>query len=191
MKREQMPHAATYRRVLGSGLDVNEVEPEMGLFLSACGATEEALAMDGKSLRGTVANGQTRGVYLLAVYAPTSGLVLRQVEIGAKENELSAAPALLDSLDLSSRVVTGDALFTQRHLSQQIVEAGADYVWKAKDNQPTLRAAIARLFGPEQVPRGSGTLKTDFQSTTAHHKRSGRLETLTLTTSCLLNATTD
>lgn len=191
MKREQMPHAATYRRVLGSGLDVNEVERELGLFLSACGGTEEALAIDGKSLRGTIPSGETRGVYLLAVYAPKSGVVLRQVEIGAKENELSAAPTLLKSLDLRGRVVTGDALFTQRNLSEQIVEAGGDYIWKAKDNQPSLRADIARLFGQERVPLGSGTLKTDFQSTTVYHKLSGRLETHTLTTSALLNPTTD
>lgn len=191
MKRAQMPHAATYRRVLGSGVDVNELERVVGSFLSGCVKPTEALAIDGKSLRGTIPSGHTSGVYLLAVYAPGSGVVLRQVEIGAKENELSATPSLLASLDLTGRVITGDALFTQRNLSEQIVKAGADYVWKAKDNQPTLRADIVRLFGPERVPLGSAPLTTDFQTTVTKRKTSGRLETHTLTTSSLLKPTSD
>ena len=186
-----LPHAATYRRVLGSAVDVEELEKEVGLFLGACVKPDEAVAIDGKSIRGSIATGQTRGVYLLAVYAPMSGVVLRQVEIGHKENELSATPDLLASVNLAGRVVTGDALFTQRSLSEQIVSARGDYLWRVKDNQPTLRADIARLFGPERVPAGAGPLKTDFQTSVTHHKVSGRCETHTLTTSSLLNATTN
>jgi hypothetical protein len=64
-------------------------------------------------------------------------------------------------------------------------------VWRVKDNQPSLRAAIERLFGPEKVPLGSGPLRTDFQSVTTTTKAHGRLETHTLTSSTLLKATSD
>ena len=191
MSRKEMPHAATYRRVLGAGVKVAELEGLVGDFLSQCAAYEDSLAIDGKCLRGTIPSGSTRGVYLLAIYAPHSGVVLRQVEIGSKENELSAAPSLLAEVDLTGKVITGDALFTQRNLSEQIVKAKGHYLWTAKDNQPTLRADIERLFAPESLPLASGPLHTDFQTASTVQKAHGRLETRTLTTSSLLNPTSD
>ena len=59
---------------------------------------------------------------------------------------MTAAPALLAQLALEGKVVTGDALYAQRELSQQLVEQGGDYFWVVKDNQPALRAAVCLLF---------------------------------------------
>lgn len=191
LKRERMPHAVTYRRVLGKAVDVEEFEQVMGEFFREWGGQPEQVAIDGKSMRGTIEPGQTRGVYLLAVYAPDSGVVLNQVNIEQKANEISAAPTVLSGLDLHGTLVTGDALFTQRELSQLIIEAGGQYAWIVKDNQPTLRADIERLFGPEKVIPGSAPLQTDFQVATTTTKAHGRLEKHTLTVSQLLNATTD
>jgi len=191
IKRAAMPHAVTYRRVLGEAVDIVEFEQVMNAFWKRLGAESAQVAIDGKSLRGTIEPGQTRGVYLLAVYAPESGLVLNEVNIEHKANEISAAPVVLSGIDLKGKVVTGDALFTQRDLSASIVEAGGDYVWLVKDNQPGLRADIERLFGPERPLPATAPLKTDFQSATTTTKAHGRLETRTLTTSALLNSTTD
>jgi predicted transposase YbfD/YdcC len=191
MRREQLPHAVTYRRVLGYAVNIEEFEQVMGQFFEACGGQASQLALDGKSMRGTIATGQYRGVYLLAVYDTQNGVVLNQVNIEEKTNEIGAAPAVLNALDLHGKIVTGDALFTQRELSKQIVEAGGQYVWLVKDNQPTLRADIERLFGPEHVPLASAPLQTDFQSSTTLRKDHGRLQTHTLTTSALLNPTSD
>ena len=69
------------------------------------------IALDGKTLRGTIAAGQTRGQHLLAAYLPAEGWVLFQVEVESKENEISAAPRVLHMLDLRGKIVTGDALF--------------------------------------------------------------------------------
>lgn len=187
LSRKTLPHAVTYRRVLGAALNIEEFEQAIGAFFKRCGSESEQLAIDGKSMRGTIEPGQTRGVYLLAVYAPESGVVLNQVNIEHKANEISAAPTVLSGLDLDGKVVTGDALFTQRDLSTAIVEAGGDYGWLVKDNQPTLRADIERLFGPDVVLPASAPLKTDFQAATTTTKAHGRLETRTLTTSALLN----
>jgi len=138
MERVVMPHAVTYRRVLGEAVDIAEFEQVMSAFFQRLGGESEQVAIDGKRMRGTIASGQTRGVYLLAVYAPGSGLVLNQVNIEDKANEISAAPAVLSGLDLQGEVVTCEALFTQRELSAAIVQAGGDYVWLVKDNHPHL-----------------------------------------------------
>ena len=191
LSRAVMPHAVTYRRVLGQAIDITEVEQVLGAFFERCQAKAEQLALDGKTLRGTIETGQTRGVHLLAVYAVESGVVLNQVNVELKENEISAAPKVLAGVEVKGKVVTGDAMFTQRDLSSQIVEAGGHYLWKVKDNQPTLRADIERLFGPEKVPLGSAPLRTDFQAMMTTTKAHGRLEKHTLTTSALLNPTTD
>ncbi len=118
-------------------------------------------------------------------------MVLNEVNGCVKENEISAAPQVLAGVALRGPVVSGDVLFTQRDLSEQIVAAGGHYMWKVKDNQPTLRADIERWFGPESVPRGSAPLKTDVRSVTTQRQVGGRLEQHTLTTRALLNATTD
>jgi hypothetical protein len=191
IQRASMPHAVTYRRILGPAIDVAGFEPVVGAFFKRCQVQAEQLAMDGKTLRGTIEAGQTRGVHLLAVYGVASGVVLHQVNVLSKENEISAAPKVLSGVELRGKVVTGDALFTQRDLSSQSVETGGQYVWRVKDNQPSLRAAIQRRFGPEKVPLGSAPLRTDFQSVTTTTKAHARLETHTLTTSTLLNATSD
>ncbi len=94
-------------------------------------------------------------------------------------------------VELEGQVVSGDAMFTQRSLSRQIVKSGGHYLWKVKDNQPTRHADIEGLFAPEYVPLGSASLHTNFQSITTPTKAQDRLETHTLTTSALLNDTTE
>lgn len=69
-----------------------------------------------------------------------------QVAAGEKENEISVAPTPLRCLDLRGKVVTGDAMHTQRTCSAQIVDAGGAYLWIAKDNQSTLRTDIEAVF---------------------------------------------
>jgi hypothetical protein len=124
IQRASRPHAVTYRRIVGQAIDVQEFEQGVGAFFKKCQGQAEQLAMDGKTLRGTIEAGQTRGVHLLAVYAVESGVLLNQVNVLAKENEIRAAPKVLSGVELRGKVVTGDALFTQRDLSSQIVEAG-------------------------------------------------------------------
>jgi predicted transposase YbfD/YdcC len=191
LERNTLPSAATYRRVLGDAIDITELEQVVGAFFARCQGTDDHLAMDGKTMRGTIEPGQTSGVHLLAVYAVGVGVVLHEVNVALKENEITAAPKVLAAVEVKGKVISGDAMFTQRDLSRQIVDAGGHYLWKVKDNQPTLRADIERLFGPEKVPLGSAPLHTDFQVATSTTKGHGRLEKYTLTSSVLLNATSD
>jgi len=104
-----------------------------------------------------------------------------------KENEIVVAPKLLECLDLRNKVVTGDAMHTQRQLSIQIVAAGGDFVWVVKDNQANTRRAIEQLFAPEAPLPGLGCPPMDFRSAKTVEKQAGRLEERTITVSSLLN----
>ena len=145
LARPQAPSVNTYRRVLGEYLEIEELERVVREFFAAQpqAGHSVSIAIDGKTLRGTIPAGQPQGRHLLAAYLPTEGWVLYQVEVLNKENEISAAPQLLSCVDLRGKVVTGDAMFAQRELSAQIVAAGGEYVWTVKDNQSTLRQDIA------------------------------------------------
>ena len=89
-------------------------------------------------------------------------------------------------LDLRGKIVTGDAMFAQRELSLQIVEAGGDYVWTVKDNQSTLRQDIELLFQPEKAVKGFSQGTKDFRTAETTEKKHGRVERRTLTVSAEL-----
>jgi len=192
LKRQRMPHYSTWSRVLGHGVSPEEVEQALGQFF---GGQKRAKApkrgsiqvcLDGKTLRGTIPAGQSQGVHLLAAYLPEQGVVLMQMEVGKKTNEITVTPQVVQTLDLRGVVVTGDAMQAQRKLSAQIVKAHGDYVWTAKDNQPELREEIALLFAPQQSHPGWSAVPTDFRQATTINKGHGRLEKRTITVSSLL-----
>jgi predicted transposase YbfD/YdcC len=196
-ERSTLPHPTSWSRILGNAVQPADVDRAVSAFLKRA---EEPLiparasivvALDGKTLRGTIPRGSTRGVHLLAAYRPLDGVVLAQVAVDQKENEIVAAPELLRQLDLSGVVVTGDALLAQRSLSIQIVEAGGDYVWRIKDNQPTMRAEIELLFAPEMVQAGWSAPAVDFTSASTIDARHGRLEERLVTVSSLLSEYSD
>jgi predicted transposase YbfD/YdcC len=138
-------------------------------------------------LRGTLDEVQN-GIYLLAAYLPGEGVVLMEVAIEGKGCEIPGAAKLLKLVDLREKVVMGDAMHTQRAVSIQIVEAGGDYIWFAKGNQPQLEEDIRLWFGPEPDPiAGQGRLQKDFEAVKETSKGHGRLEERRLTVSSQLN----
>lgn len=141
------PSEPTIRRVL-QGIDAEQVDRALSDWLQRLGGGQgEAVAIDGKTLRGARrANG--RQVHLLSAVLHGTGVILGQCEVEEKSNEIPAAPQLLDRIALGGVTVTADALHTQRELADFLVtERGADYVFTVKDNQPTLKQDIAELFG--------------------------------------------
>jgi hypothetical protein len=111
----------------------------------------EAFALDGKTARGSL-DGHTKAVHLLSLLAHESGLTLAQTQVPNggenKTNEHKTALQLLKNIALQGRLITGDAMFCQRDLSQQIIEANGHYLWFVKDNQPTLLNDIKAAFDP-------------------------------------------
>jgi len=104
-----------------------------------------AIAMDGKTLRGTLTPHQ-RAIHLLSLFDQRLGCVLSQQQVDEKTNEHKAALELLKTIVLKDCVVTGDAMFCQREICQQIIDSGGDYFVVVKDNQPSLQETIAAEF---------------------------------------------
>jgi predicted transposase YbfD/YdcC len=147
----------------------------------------EVLAMDGKALRGTRIAGQERSDHVLSVYEVQGQCVLAQQSVDSKENEIIAAPRALEQVCLAGKIVTGDAMHTQKVASQQIVTSGGDYLWPVKENQPRLYADIQRLFAPDKPKPGFGKIETDFLTAHKTNYGHGRLEKRTIQTSAMLN----
>lgn len=141
------PCAATLHRVF-KALDVAAFEQVLGEWLARTGIKPtDALALDGKTLRGVHGAG-VPGVHLVGAYAHGARTMLTQLRTEGKGHELTATKQLLENLPLAGRVVTGDALLTQRAISQRVVAGGGDYLLPVDENQPRLRGGIARAFSP-------------------------------------------
>src|SRR5215208_5124316 len=122
------PCVATLHRVF-KALDVQAFEAALGQWLSTTGvAGIDPIAVDGKTLRG-IHGEAIPGVHLVAAYTHHAGALLAQVP-------------------LTGRLVTTDALLTQRDLAAQIVAGGGDYLLPVKENQPGLRADLEAAFSP-------------------------------------------
>lgn len=182
-KRDTVPALNTIRRTLSDSVVASELLTHLNRFLHQTygGQQSEQVTLDGKTLCGTIPPGQRQGEHLVTAFLPEEGIVLAQVAVESKENELRAAPKVLDSLDLYGRVVSGDALFTQRNLSVQVLARGGHYLWPVKDNQQRLRQDVELFFVPPR--KAPGWFIQPLQQTTAYttDKVHGRLEQRTLT----------
>jgi predicted transposase YbfD/YdcC len=183
--RPRLPHQNTFRRILADVVLPEELETTVAAFLRDLPRSGRSIliAMDGKTVRGTIGPEHPQGEHLLAAYLPGEGIVLMEVATGTKENEITAAPTLLKCLDLRGKIVMGDAMHTQRALSAQILAAEGDYIWLAKDNQPTLHQDIVDLFAPQTPTVLGGQEPTDFKTARTVSKGHGRCDTRQITVS--------
>jgi predicted transposase YbfD/YdcC len=174
----RMPHHNTCRRILADVVVPEELDRMVGEHLQSLSDVSHSvlIAIDGKTVRGTIDAANPQGDHLLAAYLPEEGIVLMQVATGAKENEISVAPQLLKQLDLRGKVVAGDAMHTQRSYSVQILQAEGDYLWFAKDNQPTLREDIEQVFNDDGRTVEGGHVSDDITTFRTVDKGHGRLE---------------
>jgi predicted transposase YbfD/YdcC len=115
----------------------------MGTFAQAC---EGVIAIDGKVLRRSFDKASGRSpLHMVSAWGCEQRLVLAQIAVGAKSNEITAVPKLLEMLTLKGTIVTVDALNCQRAIAQQIIDQGGDYAFALKGNQGTLYEDV-RLF---------------------------------------------
>ena len=127
------------------------------------------MALDGKTLRRSYdrAEGQSP-LHLVSAWAAEQRLVLGQVAVDDKSNEIAAVPKLLEMLSLRGKVVTADAMHCQRQMAQPVVAQGGDYALALKGNQGTLHDDV-KLFLEDpttpaaqatQVGKGHGRIET-------------------------------
>jgi hypothetical protein len=132
-------------------VDPVALERAFSAWVQASAPADEPLAVDGKTLKGARRDDGTQ-VHLLAALFHQQGSVLAQRAVVAKSNEIPALRALLEPLPIEGRVVTTDALHTQRETARFLVEEkGAHYLFTVKDNQKTLADDI-RTFDWESIP---------------------------------------
>jgi predicted transposase YbfD/YdcC len=193
LSRSTMPHQATWSRIFAHAVELPALEASLTSFFLALRQRPElpergsiTLVLDGKTLRGTIPAGQSRGVHLLAAYLPDEGLVLAQAAVESKENEIVVAPSVLARLPLQGVVVVGDALHTQRTISTTIVEANGDYMWFVDQNQPGVLNDINQLFVEPKVEKGWSLPATDFESARSCESGHGRVEERIITVSSML-----
>ncbi len=178
------PCAATLHTIFRQ-VDRDDLEARLGAWAEsvvvstpAASAGEVAVALDGKTLRGSQKQGAP-GVHLLSALSHHVGLTLTQQAVDAKTNEITQVETVLRQLVLKDRVVTMDALLTQRHVAQAIVDEGGDYVMIVKENQPQLYADIELVF---TLPPAGDRQETARTVDIGH----GRIEQRNITTSAAL-----
>jgi predicted transposase YbfD/YdcC len=135
----------------------------------------EVISIDGKtSRRSYQTKGSKEAIHIVSAFAARQRIVLGQVKVNAKSNEIVAIPALLDMMSIEGAVVTIDAMGCQRNIAAKIIEKKADYIVALKGNQGTLREDV-EVFADEQkaLKYRDATIST-HETVDADH---GRIET--------------
>ena len=145
---------------------------------SLIGVPAGVVAIDGKTVRRSGGKAGKDAIHMVSAFAAGQRLVLGQVKVAEKSNEIIAIPKLLDMLVVEGAIITIDAMGCQRAIAQKIIEKKADYVFGLKGNQGSLRDDVD-LFIAEQKAK-------DFADTTISRAETidadnGRIETRTTT----------
>jgi predicted transposase YbfD/YdcC len=145
------------------------------LLTASGGQLQGVVALDGKCLRGSRAGEHGKdAIYMVSAWAAANRLVLGQVKVDDKSNEITAIPMLLKLLEVTGCIVTIDAMGCQTAIAAAITQADADYVLALKGNQDTLYEDVALMFTQEQA---TAFREVQHQSTSTVEKDHGRLET--------------
>ena len=138
------PCHASYHYVFHA-IDGDALSRVLGKF--ALGDAEPGhMAMDGKTLRGS-RRLDARALHVLSAFSTGLSAVVGDLVVEPDQNEITAALVLLKSLPLEGAIITGDAIFCQRQICQQIRDGNGHYLFSVKKNQPELHDAIAESFG--------------------------------------------
>lgn len=181
------PHQSTFNRLLRRR-DPTALATALRQLLDAPAARPRAsqgVACDGHAQRGRLAFTPpppgTSPIHEVATYCVATGTVLAAVLVTSTADkaaaELNSAPALLAAVDWRGRVLTGDALWCQRNLCEQVVAAGGNYLLTVKANQGHLLAALQAWFAPETRRRyGYAPPPTDRRETATRDDGHGRVD---------------
>lgn len=178
---EGIPSHDTFNRVF-SALDPHAFMECFGEWVKGIcpNMSDEVVAIDGKALRRAVNEGGTIP-YVVSAWASTNGLVLGQVKVDEKSNEITAVPELLKALKLKGAIVTVDAMGCQKDIAANIIDQHADYVLALKGNHATVHQEVKDFFDDAVPPCATQCADTadapkmDFHQTI--EKGHGRVET--------------
>lgn len=192
-RHNRVPCLNTIRTILSEVISLDELEKLLRTHLlkQYGGGRSELISVDGKTMKGTIPAEERRGVHLLAAYLPEEGVVLAQVPVDEKKNEISMSAQLFEKIDLKNRVVCADALLTQRTVSTDILSRGGHYIWFLKENQPSVALDVAQFFQPPRQVPGWHAKSMTYQLAETVDKGHGRLERRQITTTTNLHGFID
>lgn len=171
-----IPSHDTFRSVF-SKLDPEQFRMSFIRWVEAISALTfgEVVPIDGKTVRRSHDKGQDKqAIHMVSAWASENGLVLGQVKVDDKSNEITAIPELLRLLAINGCIVTIDAMGCQTDIAAQIISQGADYVLALKDNHKRLHQEVQRLF-TDALSNPNTTIPYKFDQTV--NKDHGRIET--------------
>jgi predicted transposase YbfD/YdcC len=143
-----LPSHDTFNAIL-SHLNPEEFERGLLSWITALVAVSagQMLAIDGKTVRGSADRaGNKAAIHMVSVWATQNHIALGQTVVGAKSNEITAIPKLLELVEISGGLVTIDAMGCQKKVAQKIRAEGADYVLAVKQNQGRLYEDVSSAF---------------------------------------------
>lgn len=146
----------------------------MNQVVAATGA--QVVPIDGKSVKRSYDRSQKQSaLHLVSAWASSHRLMLGQVKVDSKSNEITAIPALLELLDITGCIITIDAMGTQTAIALAIVDKGADYVLSLKANHPTLYTQVKTWFETAQSTQFNGIeFSYDQRLEAGHHRQEKR-----------------
>lgn len=152
-----IPSHDTFNRVISS-LCPKQFEECFGNWVSSLIiATGDVISIDGKTICGAKVNGKSP-IHMVSAWASTNNIVLGQVKVTDKSNEITAIPELIESLAIEGSIVTIDAMGCQKKIAKCIVDKKADYVLALKENQPDLLEEVIDEFRFSPVDKVSTDL---------------------------------
>lgn len=165
-----IPSEDTINRVFSS-IDSNQFEKCFIEWVSSIAdlSKGQVIAIDGKTIRGAKSHGKKSPVHMVSAWACENNIVLGQIKVNEKSNEITAIPELLKILDIENAIISIDAMGTQKDIVDTIIDNNANYILAVKGNQPQLLEHIEDEF------RFSKQLDTNINEDLGH----GRIETRT------------
>lgn len=143
------------------------------------GVPDGVVAIDGKTVRRSGHKKDGRApIHMVSAFAARQRLVLGQVKVAEKSNEITAIPALLLMLAIEGAIVTIDAMGCQRDIAQAILDRKAHYLLALKDNQGTLRQDVDTFVAEQKLVGFKDTTISRNETVDGDH---GRIETRTTT----------
>jgi predicted transposase YbfD/YdcC len=136
----------------------------------------QVIPIDGKTLRGSYDRTlEKTALHLVSAWSSQHRLVLGQVKVADKSNEITAIPALLELLDIAGSIITIDAMGTQTAIASQIFNAKADYILALKANHPTLHGQVKSWFEQQLLQGFEGIIHSfDERVEKGHHRTEKR-----------------
>jgi predicted transposase YbfD/YdcC len=167
---------------LGAVFAALDPEPFQKCFVAwvatLIGAPADVIAIDGKTSRRSYQKNRLNPIHMVSAFAARQRLVLGQVKVAQKSNEIVAIPKLLDMLAIEGATVTIDAMGCQREIAARIIARKADYVLALKGNQATLQEDVERFAGEQKARNFKDATISRHNSVDGDH---GRIETRAIT----------